>query len=71
MKINKGTVCYGSVAGTYNFYYPDLQNELVLDMTIEAERMPWVKYDRYEAVRVTSPENFLPYKILWIKTKPV
>ncbi len=71
MKINKGTVCYGSVAGTYNFYYPDLQNELVLDMTIEAESMPWVKYDRFEAVRVTSPENFLPYKLLWVKAKPV
>jgi len=71
MKINKGTVCYGSVAGEYNFYYPDLRNELILDLTIEAESMPWVKYQRYEAVRVTSPENFLPYKILWIKTKPV
>jgi len=71
MIISKGTVCYGSVAGAYNFYYPDLQNELVLDMTIEAESMPWVKYDSFRAVRVVSPENFLPYKILWIETTPV
>ena len=71
MIIPKGTVCYGSIAGQYNFYYPDLQNELVLDMTIEAENMPWLKYNRCKAVRVTSPENFLRYKVLWIKTAPV
>ena len=71
MIISKGTVCYGSIAGMYNFYYPDLKNELILDMTIEVARMPWVKYDRFEAVRVVSPENFLPYKILWIRDKPV
>ena len=71
MIISKGTVCYGSITGEYNFYYPNLQNELVLDMTIEVENMPWLKYDKYEAVRVTSPENFLPYKILWIKQLPV
>ena len=71
MIISKGTVCYGSITGEYNFYYPNLQNELVLNMTIEAAAMPWLKYDRLKAVRVISPENFLPYKILWIKTTPV
>jgi len=70
MIISKGTTCYGSIAGEYNFYYPNLQNELVLEMTIEAENMPWLQYNNFRAVRVTSPENFLPYKILWIKTTP-
>jgi len=71
MILSKGTICYGSIAGEYNFYYPNLQSELILDMTIEAENMPWLRYNCFKAVRVTSPENFLPYKILWIKTTPV
>ena len=29
MIISKGTVCYGSITGEYNFYYPDAETVVI------------------------------------------
>ena len=67
MVISKGTKCYPSEKGHYNFYYPNLNEVFELTMNIEASLLPWVGYRGYRAFKVVSPKNFLPIKVLWVK----
>jgi hypothetical protein len=71
MILKKGTICYGSIKGHYDFFYPNLENKFELTMAIEVERLPWISYDDYKPMRVISPDNYLPVKVLWISKEPV
>jgi len=67
MIIPKGTMCYGSKKGHYNFYYPNFDDKYETTLALEAARMPWISFDDHMPVRIVSPENFLPLSIVWIK----
>ena len=67
MIIRPGTTCYGSQKGHYNFYYPDFDEKYETRLTLEADQLPWVKFGKYAAVQITTAENYLPLKIVWIE----
>ena len=67
MVIKKGTTVYPSEVGHNNFYYPHIDNPYILTMDIEVERIAWTPREEKYPVRVCSPENYLPYKVLWIE----
>ncbi len=67
MIIPKGTTCYGSEKGHYNFYYPNFEDKYETTLALEVVGMPWVGFEGYRAVKITSPENYLPLSIVWIK----
>ncbi len=67
-KIPRGTPCYGSTKGHYNFYYPNFTYNYETTMALEATLMPWVCFDDPRAVKIVSPENYMPLQIVWIKT---
>ena len=67
MIVRKGTTVYPSVKGEYNFHYPQIEDPHVLLMDIEVNRLHWaVRCDKIP-VKVCSPENYLPYSVLWIE----
>ena len=69
MIIRAGTLCYGSERGYYNFYYPNFDLKYELTISLEAQKLCWVGFEGYEAVKITSPENYLPLSVVWIKIK--
>jgi hypothetical protein len=71
MIIRAGTICYGSECGHYNFYYPNFNLKYELTISLQAQKLCWVGYEGYQAVKITSPENYLPLNIVWIKTKAI
>ncbi len=66
MIVKKGTVVCPSEAGHYNFYYPQIDKEYILSMDIEVVRLNWSVRDGKIPVKVISPEDYLPYKVLWL-----
>ncbi len=69
--LSAGTQCYGSSIGHYNFYYPDLKQEYELTLNLEVEDLPWISSPpQYKAVKIVSPQNYLPFTVLWILKKP-
>jgi hypothetical protein len=67
MNLNKGTTVCPSQLGQYNFHYPSENNFYVLDINIEVEPLPWISISGFIAVKVVSPVDYLPYKILWTR----
>ena len=70
MIIPKGTTCYGSQKGYYNFYYPNFDDKYETTLALEVNLLPWITFESFAAVKIESPENYLPLNIVWIK-KPV
>ena len=67
MIVKKGTTVYPSIKGEYNFHYPQIEDPYVLLMDIEVDRLHWAERDNKVAVKVCSPENYIPYSVLWLK----
>ena len=67
MIIKKGTTVYPSVIGQYNFHYPNNNDPFILTMNIEVEKLPWKSTSKKVPVTISSPENYLQYKVLWIE----
>ena len=65
--IIKGTTCYGSKKGYYNFYYPDFDIKYELAMNVEVKDISWIGTGEYRAVKVVSPDGYLPVNVLWVK----
>tara|TARA_R100000995_G_scaffold24146_1_gene10400 strand:+ start:6588 stop:6815 length:228 start_codon:yes stop_codon:yes gene_type:complete len=66
MKIKKDTIVYPSTMGHYNFHYPKLDEEYVLTMDIEVSHLHWAESEGLFPVKIISPVNYLPYKVLWV-----
>jgi len=66
----KGTLCYGSSKGYYNFYYPNFEDKYETTLSLEATDMPWLNFNGHQAMQITSPQNYLPLSIVWVK-KPI
>jgi len=65
--LSPGAICYGSTCGHYNFYYPDLTQKYELTLNLEVEDLPWISSPQeYKAVKVISPQGYLPFSVLWI-----
>jgi len=67
MIIKKGTTVYPSVIGQYNFHYPNTNDPFILTMNIEVEKLTWKSTSKKVPVTISSPENYLQYKVLWIE----
>ena len=68
MIIKKGTILYPSTLGQYNFHYPEVENPLELTMDIKVKLLSWVNHgSNLQPVEVVSPQDYLPYTVLWIK----
>ncbi len=67
MIVKKGTTVYPSVIGQYNFHYPNINDPFILSMNIEVEKLPWKTTSKKIPVKISSPENYLQYKVLWIE----
>ena len=67
MIVKKGTTVYPSVIGQYNFHYPNTNDPFILTMNIEVEKLPWKSTSKKITVTISSPENYLQYKVLWIE----
>ena len=67
MIVKKGTTVYPSVIGQYNFHYPNTNDPFILTMNIEVEKLPWKSTSKKIPVKISSPENYLQYKVLWIE----
>ena len=67
MRIKKGTVVCPSEVGHNNFHYPEMDKEYILSMDIEVSRLYWAARDGKIPVKVISPEDYLPYKVLWVE----
>ena len=67
MNIKKGTTVYPSKIGHYNFHYPNTNDPFTLTMNIEVEKLSWKTSTRKTPVKISSPENYLRYKVLWIE----
>ena len=65
--ISKGTTCYGSKMGHYNFHYPDPNQKYELLISIEATRLSWRSADGYTAFKILKPLDYLPIKVVWVK----
>ena len=68
MIIKKGTTVYPSIKGEYNFHYPQIEDPYVLLMDIEVDRLHWAERDNKIPVKISSPEDYLPYSVLWLET---
>ena len=68
MTIKKGTTVYPSEIGQYNFHYPLEEDPHILTLDIKVDRLPWASRNNKIAVKVCSPENYLPYSVLWLET---
>ena len=64
--VRKGTICYGSELGHYNFVYPDYEKKYTLTLTIEVKPLPWIGYNGLTAVKVVSPRDYLPVSVVWV-----
>jgi len=71
MILKKGTHCYISEIGYYNFYYPDFNREIILPKDFVVDNLMWRAYNNHMAVNVISPENELPVTVLWIREDAV
>lgn len=67
MIIKKGTTVYPSEIGQYSFHYPQTEDPYVLLMDIEVSRLPWAPRDNKIPVKISSPEDYLPYSVLWLE----
>jgi len=67
MIVKKGSTVYPSVIGQYNFHYPNTNDPFILTMNIEVEKLPWKSTSKKVPVTISSPENYLQYKVLWIE----
>ena len=67
MIVRKGTTVYPSVIGHYNFYYPNINDPFILSMSIKVEKLTWKTTGKKIPVKISSPENYLQYKVLWIE----
>jgi len=67
MIIRKGTTVYPSERGHYNFHYPKKSDPYQLNIDIEVKSLPWIHEDGVTPVEVVSPQDYLPYVVLWIK----
>ena len=67
MIVKKGTTVYPSVIGQCNFHYPNTNDPFILTMNIEVEKLPWKSTSKKVPVTISSPENYLQYKVLWIE----
>lgn len=65
--LEKGTICYSSEVGVYNFYYPDLEKKYEIRVPTEVESMAWLGARNHVAVKLLNPTAYLPFSILWIK----
>ena len=65
--IKKGTVCYGSELGHYNFHYPDFSRKYELRIPVEVSRLTWIAYQGFQAYKVEAPTDYLPIGVLWIR----
>ena len=65
--IKKGTLVYPSEIGQYNFYYPQIEKPHTLSMDIQVSKLHWAVRDNKTPVKVCSPENYIPYGVLWIE----
>jgi hypothetical protein len=63
----KGTVCYSSEVGVYNFYYPNFENKYEIRVPTEVQYMSWIGTQDYVAVKILYPSPHLPFSILWVK----
>ena len=66
--LRKGTVVYPSEIGEYNFHYPQTQDPYILTMDIQVSKLHWAVRDNKTPVKVCSPENYIPYSVLWLET---
>ena len=69
-RLKQGTLVCPSKLGHYNFHYPDLDNALELARDITVKDLHWIGFDDFIATEVITPENYLPFVVIWIK-KPV
>ena len=67
MVIKKGTTVYPSKLGYRNFHYPQNEVPYVLTLNIEVKTLHWSVREGKTPVKVVSPEDYLPYKVLWIE----
>ena len=67
MTIKKGTTVYPSVKGEYNFHYPQIEMPHILTLEIQVKKLHWAVREGKTPVEVVSPENYLPYKVLWVE----
>jgi hypothetical protein len=52
--VKKGTKCYVSEMGHYNFYYPDTDKQCKFASDAIINKLPWALYQGLQAVRVAS-----------------
>jgi len=64
--LKKGTVCYGSTLGYYNFHYPDFSRKYELRIPVKVEYLTWATRQGFQAYKVESPTDYLPIGVLWI-----
>jgi hypothetical protein len=64
--LKKGTVVYSSVVGQYNFHYPQVKDPYILTMDIKVSRLHWATQEGLSPVKIISPINYIPYKVLWV-----
>ena len=67
MIVKKGTTVYPSKIGYHNFHYPETEVSYVLTLDIEVKRLHWSVREGKTPVKVVSPEDYLPYKVLWVE----
>ena len=68
MIIKKGTTVYPSEIGQYNFHYPQNEDPYILTLDVKVDKLPWASRNNKTPVKVCSPENYLPYSVLWLET---
>ena len=67
MIIKKGTTVYPSEVGQYNFHYPLEEDPYILTLDVRVDKLHWASRNNKIAVKVCSPENYLPYSVLWLE----
>ena len=67
MIVKKGTTVYPSEIGQYNFHYPQDEDPYILTLDVEVTKLHWAKRNNKTPVKVRSPENYLPYSVLWVE----
>ena len=67
MIVKKGTTVYPSEIGQYNFHYPQDKDPHILTLDVEVVKLHWAIRNNKTPVKVCSPENYLPYSVLWVE----
>ena len=65
--LSKGTICYASEVGVYNFYYPDFGKKYEIRVPTEVQPMSWIGTQDHMAVKILHPSPHLPFSVLWVK----